>query len=169
MRKPRSQRINLLYAINNLNSKIIVFVVLLYITTSCVIGQVFTQTREQSRIIQNRQDTSQILPTSHNSEDIVPSVSTILSSQNLFLSKHQEESLNAQKSSNNRYKNNDQLSTSTLNNLSSITSSLDNDLYHMSFTPEELMETNFPHNMSRDIDMDPCKSGNFPILCKILK
>ena len=78
---------------------------------------------------------------------------------------------NAQESSNNWYKSHDGLnqkavtlisnlfSNPTLNQISSITSSLDNDLYHMSFTQEELMETKFPHNMSRDIDMDPCKSG----------
>ena len=153
-----------------------IFVVLLHILNSCIIGQVFTQPSGPNNVIVNPQNISQFFPTGKRSNNITQPKSAILSLQYSSSSKNQDESINAQNLSNNRYKINDgfnqnastsesnQLSDPTLNHISSITNSLDNDLYHMSFTEEELKETKFPHNISRDIDMDPCKSGKVHIL-----
>ena len=153
-----------------------IFVVLLHILNSCIIGQVFTETSRPSNIILNPQNKTKKFTTDKTLKNNTQPNSDILSLQHSFSSENQEDSINAQNLSNNRYKINDvfnknastfksnQLSDPTLDHISSITNSLDNDLYYMSFTPEELMDTKFPHNISRDIDMDPCKSGKVHIL-----
>ena len=153
-----------------------IFVVLLHILNSCIIGQVFTETSRPSNIILNPQNKTKNFPTDKTLKNNTHPNSDILSLQHSFSSENQEDSINAQNLSNNRYKINDvfnknastfksnQLSDPTLDHISSITNSLDNDLYYMSFMPEELMDTKFPHNISRDIDMDPCKSGKVHIL-----
>ena len=140
-----------------------------------MIGQVFTETSRPNNIILNPQNITKNFSTDKTLKNDTQTNSAILSVQHSFSSENQE-SINAQNISNNRYKINDvfnknestfksnQLSDPTLNHVLSITNSLDNDLYYMSFTPEELMDTKFPHNISRDIDMDPCKSGKVHIL-----
>ena len=148
-----------------------IFVVLLHILNSCIIGQVFTETSRPSNIILNPQNKTKNFPTDKTLRNNTQSNSDILSLQHSFSSENQEESISAQNLSNNRYKINDvlnknastfksnQLSEPTLNHSSYITNSFDNELHYMSFTSEELMDTKFPHNISGDIDMDPCKSG----------
>ena len=153
-----------------------IFLVLLHIINSCIVGQVFTEASRPNNIILNPQNISRKFPTDKTLKNNTQPNSAILSLQHSFSSENQEESITAQNLSNNRYKINDvfnksastyksnQLSDPTLDHISSITNSLDNDLYYMSFTPEELIDTKFPHNISGDIDMDPCKSGKKHIL-----
>ena len=148
-----------------------IFVVLSHVMNLCIIGQAFSLTIGTNNVVLNPLNLSQTSSNGISLTNGTHSNSAISKPQYSFLSQDQDELSNAQESSNNRYKSNDGLnqkaitlisnhfSNPTFNHISSITSSLDNDLYHMSFTQDELMETKFPHNMSQDIDMDPCKSG----------
>ena len=148
-----------------------IFVVLSHVLNLCIVGEALSQTNETNDIVLDPLNISQTALSGISLTNETNSNSDISKSQYSFLSQDQEELSNAQESSNNWYKSQDGLnqkavtlisnlfSNPTLNQISSITSSLDNDLYHMSFTQDELMETKFPHNMSQDIDMDPCKSG----------
>ena len=152
-----------------------IFIVLLHIINSCIVGQVFTETSRPNNIILNPQNIIRKFPTDKTLKNNTQPNSAVLSLQHSFSSENQEESINAQNLSNNRYKINyvfnknassfksNQLSEPTLNHSSSITNSFDNELYYMSFTSEELIDTKFPHNISGDIDMDPCKSGTVQI------
>lgn len=36
--------------------------------------------------------------------------------------------------------------------------------YKSKFTVEELMSTTFPHSISDDVNLDPCKSGTFGMI-----
>ena len=145
------------------------FVVISNMINLCIIGQVISQPNASNDFRNHHLNSSQISHYHNVLSNETLSNSVVSSKLNSNSSDEQVKSSNAQIFTNNGYKSNttlileasdltpNQLLNPTVNHISSITSY--NDLYQMSFTTEELLGTKYPHIMSNDIDMDPCKSG----------
>ena len=161
MRKPRLPRINL-QNIRNHNPKIMTSLVLLQILNFCLISTVFCETNVQN-VVFDYQNTSEASLLSDSNFSSNQSEWKNVTSNSFVHANH-----SAQNSTNNVYKavqwfrviNTSPPSYSSIpTNYVSIISS-NNEPYYMSFTKEELFAMRVGHNISRDIDMDPCKSGN---------
>ena len=138
-----------------------IFLVLLQIVNFCLIGTVFCETSVQN-VVPEYQNISAYSPLSDSSFSSNQTEWKNLNSNSFVHANH-----SAQNSTNNVYKDVQRfrkIKTSTSSYSSIPTNYLsimlsNNEHYYMSFTQEEIFAMRVGHNVSQDIDMDPCKSG----------